>query len=291
MSTTVVKVPLKMRFTIIWGSIKLKFSLVMGYFVSQWIATYEGYNKTRPELHAGALSQAKIDELVAKLRALPRDYIDHQPSLSDEEIKTPNSPSAWGAKFVCRVIESNRDKIKTVVSIGGQHDQVSSYLAGKFPDIQFTSVDFTPREMLHDFNRLFPQRDNWKLRSGNALTMLVDGSLVADLFFMQSVGFLMNCKEVDQYAQAFKGRAKFVAITEAWFSMVLRGNPFKLYRPEEIDPDNSAITPWYGHYNLFQHNYPAKFTRAKFDVWSELHESGNPKYMRLDFLATDLSLD
>ena len=116
--------------------------------------------------------------------------------------------------------------------------------------------------------------------------MLQDGSLTADLFFMQSVGFLMNSKEVDQYAHAFRGRAKLIAITEAWFSVVLRGNPFKVYRPEEIDSENSAITPYFGHYNLYQHNYPTKFSREGFDVAvSELHASGNPQYMRLDFLA------
>ena len=119
--STNIKAPIGLRLRVVLGSLKIKFFLVMGYFVSKWLNTYEGYKITRPELHAGAISQAKIDEIVSKLKSLPRDYVDNQVPLSDEEvdIEQPTSPGAWGAKFVRSVIETHRDKIKTVVSIGG----------------------------------------------------------------------------------------------------------------------------------------------------------------------------
>ena len=290
MTKTLIRAPLKTKLSVIFGSLRVKIALVLGYLVSTCLSTYEGYKKTRSELYAGALSQEKIDEIIDVLRKLPRDYVDNQTPLSDEEVNSPLHTSAVGAKFIRDVILKHRSQIRTVVSIGGQHDQLSSYLASKFLDIQFTSMDFTPPEMLMDFNRLFPQSNNWTLKSGNALKMLRNGSLAADLIFMQSVGFLMNSKEIDQFINAFKGRAKFIAITEAWFPVILRGNPFKFYRPEEVHPTKSPITPWYGHYNLFQHNYIAKFESERFKVEiSELNDSGNPQYMKLCFLASDSS--
>ena len=160
------------------------------------------------------------------------------------------SPRAMVTKIVADLLCRRRSEIHSVVNIGAFVDTQCAYLAPRYTEISFLSVD-----RYGDINRLnafLPQSPNWTFRAGYPLDMLADGSLSADLFFMTSTSVCCPHRELAAYIKLFAKRCKFLVFNEPWWPSLTSLNLFKIPRPEEINPNRPLIGLAYFN---FQNNY------------------------------------
>ncbi len=135
-------------------------------------------------------------------------------------------------------------------------DVAFSYLARKFPDRKFISVDLQPN--LAEHNTALPQSPNWSFVTGYALDLLERGEIRPDVIFMTSTSVLFNSIELDAYFNAMRDiGVRAIVLNEPWAPMP------RIIRPENLDPDNPICGGVHGWYH---HNYPAKLARAGFTV-------------------------
>lgn len=109
-------------------------------------------------------------------------------------------------------IISKDPSIKTIVNIGISYAHIDGLLAQKYPQIQFTGVDFASN--LQEYNKDFVQ-PNLNFRSGYAMEMLERQDLEADVFLLSNVAYEIKNAELRKYFRTFiKNGGKYVAITE-----------------------------------------------------------------------------
>jgi hypothetical protein len=205
---------------------------------------------------AGRLSPEKITELTrAQMTKVGKDG-DRRSALviTDAVINGPASRLSMqqkGAALLAGVLDEHPD-LRTIANIGARVDVTSSYLARRFPDRMFISVDLQPN--LREHNARLPQSPNWIFVTGYALDLIERGEVRADAVFMTSTSVLFNSAELDAYLRAMgDAGVRAIVLNEPWWPAP------RLMRPEEIDPDDPLCAGWYGNYH---HNYPAKLTRA-----------------------------
>jgi hypothetical protein len=212
---------------------------------------------------AGALTDEQVSEIAshqtAKVgkTALARSKI----AITDETIKKPVANQQKGAALLLRVLQEHRD-IKSVANIGARVDVVSSYLAGRFPSVTFTSVDFQPD--LRSHNCHLPKHPNWNFKSGYALRLIEKGEIRPDTVFMTSTSVLFNNRELDAYFKVFHDAGvRYVILNEPWWQNVKTIG--RIVMPENVPVDDPYCAGAHGNYH---HNYPAKLARAGYEVLS-----------------------
>jgi hypothetical protein len=212
-----------------------------------------------PEIHPENLrlitgSRIKTDADIADILSRSKDV------LTDEVLKTPPTPTAMCAVLVREVLEAHPE-VKTVTNIGAFLDNICAYLAPKFPEVEFTSLD--GYEDMARINSFLRQAPNWKFASGYALHMLERGDLKADLFFMTSTSVNFTHRELDRYIAAFARVAKVLVFSEPWWPIVTSLD-LRIPRPEDIPPGKPGLGLTYFNY---QHNYPHYLAKHGFRIW------------------------
>jgi hypothetical protein len=177
---------------------------------------------------------------------------------TDSSLVNPLTYHAHACDLIYKTIPQY--PIKTAVNIGAFVDNISSYLAGKFPSIQFTSVD--GYDDLEKINSFLPQHPNWDFMSGYALEMLESGRIKADCFYTNSTTVNFTYKELDRYLAAMARSAKLVIFVEPWWPNVASWS-FSLPRPEDIDPTKPLLGVSYLSYH---HNYPHYLKKHGFEI-------------------------
>jgi len=227
----------------------------------------EQYDRNTRQMQSGGLSAEAVDSMINanEIRVdgtTKRKLRDH--GITDERL---NEVHKWGmvqkgALLLRTAIEQNRSAIRSVANVGARIDPTSSYMAGRFPDIQFTSIDM--QRSLGESNKELPQHPNWNFLCGYALGVYRDTDFRSDLVYMTSTSPKFNAAEMRAYSKSFKDkRAKLVIMNEAWWVFPLGLNSLRQPMPEDIDPD----TAWLGGFLAdFHHNYPVLLDRAGFDV-------------------------
>jgi hypothetical protein len=166
------------------------------------------------------------------------------------------------AGLVCHdLLTAHPDQISSMANVGARVDIVSSFLAPRFPEVQFCSVDLQPELAKH--NSLLPPSPNWSFLSGYALELFESGQLAADLVVFSSTACLFGHRELAAYCKAMAKRTKFVVINEPWEHAHKQINPLRLLLPEEMDPEAPLMA---GSYNYYLHNYPHHLQQAGFEV-------------------------
>jgi hypothetical protein len=180
-------------------------------------------------------------------------------SLSAPQVELPMQNK--GAILLERALRQNPD-VKHVANIGARVDLVSAFLAPKFPQVQFTSVDLQLNVAEH--NAALPQSPNWDFLGGYALHLMDEGRLKADLVFMTSTSVLFNNMELEAYLAAFAKQVKVVVLNEPWWPN-LRSTGLTILRPEDVPVDNPVCSGAHGNYH---HNYLAKLEKYGYEIVS-----------------------
>jgi len=180
-------------------------------------------------------------------------------------------------------LKKYHSEIKSIVNIGSGLDLIFGYLAPKYPDLNFTSLDFGQK--LKEYNSVFPERENWNFVSGYALDLLRSGNLKADVYLTSSTSVRFNNKEMDLYIDEFVKYSKFVVINEGWWFQYGLKFPFPIVRPEEIPEDNSLIHGLYGDYH---HNYIKKLEDRGFRIILSQIRDGS-RYFAMQIIAENMN--
>jgi hypothetical protein len=181
--------------------------------------------------------------------------------LSDQALASPETAKMYQTiGILCnQVLE--REPLKSVVNVGARVDIVSSFLAGKHPNVQFISVDF--QENLSELNNHLDQHPNWTFHPGYPLELLESQQVTADVVLFSSTSVLFSNPELHLYCAAISKFAKYVVFNEPWWPAPQIRSGFRVIRPEEIDLYNSINAGVHGN---FLHNYPGILNLHNFEV-------------------------
>jgi len=250
--------------------------------------TLENVSLRKKAMHDGPLTEEWVRKLAAgqdknigQAEERSRDVIKGDPTL--KPFRRLNVQHK-GAILLDSLIKKYRSEIKSVVNIGASVDLVLAYLAPKYPEINFTSVEFQTH--LKEMNSYLPQSKNWNFVSGYALELLRKGNLQADVYFTTATSVRFNNKELDMYLEEFAKYSKFVVFNEMWWYPYDAKNPFHIIKPEDIPEDNSYIAGFYGDYH---HNYIKKLQNRGFEILSSEIKDGASRF-NLQILAKNKNL-
>jgi hypothetical protein len=253
----------------ILGNIGHIIRLLVGRYVAEALKEYEAFQWAGKEAGEGRLSEAEIAAIRASEAARMEDVQYRQWLLSfqmnDEMLRLPNKASSYQqAALLCLpLLEDKALGIRSMANVGTRIDIVSSYLAPKFPDVQFISVDLPAN--IEDINRDLPQSPNWSFVSGYALDLFERREVTADLVLFSYTCEVIRNKELHQYFAALATFAKYIVLNEQWWPVHKPGSLVRVILPEEIDPDGSLVG---GKPGAYHHNYRKILERSGFEVLS-----------------------
>jgi hypothetical protein len=222
-----------------------------------------------------AYQDTKVTMDDAKRRS-SMQFSDEMLEMPLEELKMQHK----GTRLLYETLKNNGSGIKTVANIGARVDSASSYLALKFPEITFVSVDL--QDNLREANSFLPQSPNWTFESGYALDLLRARKISPDLVYMTSASVLFNGVELDAYFDAMQDTVKVVVLNEPWWPKVKTWRLFFVPTPESIPVD----TPYCGgRYACYHHNYIAKLESRGYNVLSSKLFEGHKTACTLQLVA------
>lgn len=184
-------------------------------------------------------------------------YYDDQNETFWQERASQKGGMAWNLVDMVDPLLS-KQRIDSVVNVGGQVDRILSHLAGGHPDTTFTTVDFS--KDLSKWNSSLPQHQNWKFQSGYALDLFESGALTGDLVMMSSTSPMFTNAELRAYIAAMAPNTRYIVFNEGWWLVGLR-----VVLPEHIDSRHSIIGGPYGNYH---HNYISILEENGFEILS-----------------------
>lgn len=214
----------------------------------------ENYLRFTANNQAGPLTPERVAEVTRYQAEEDTHYADR----SKEAITSDNLESSrFRFAYLLRDLLERRPDIRRIANIGARVDLWSAYLAPRFPDREFVSVDFQPNLTLH--NSLLPQSPNWSFLTG----YWRDVPLKSDLYFSISTSVLMNNVELNAYLDL---PAKAFAFCEGWWPRA--DKLIDLVRPRVIPPEEIPKEEPYcsGSYANYHHNYVAKLEERGFTV-------------------------
>jgi hypothetical protein len=208
-------------------------------------------------MRSGPLSQSKINamnqsekEIVdasyllrsETYKIVKKDIEAEMSSIADYRIRC--------AKIAYELIHKNKHSIKTVANIGARVDSINDFLSQEFPNIEFISIDF--QDNLETHNSLFTTRDNWKMLSGYAYSLIKEGDVKADFIFMNATSSLFNTKELDSYIEEMAKNTKFLFFCRNWWPKNKELIPGRVIPPEDIPIEAGFCA---GSYSEYHNNY------------------------------------
>jgi hypothetical protein len=251
----------------ILGNIGQLIRLRVGRHAAQAIQEYELYVQSSKTLDAGRLSGAEIATLrQSEEERLSDPYYRQQYlkfQINNAGLQQPERADHFHqAMLLCRsLLENTVLGLRSMANVGTRLDVVCSYLAPRFPDVQFISVDFPSN--LAEMNRDLPQSPNWSCVSGYALDLFERQDVTADLVLFSYTCEIMRNQELHEYFAALSKSAKYVVLVEQWWPTRQPSSLLRVVRPEDIDPDHSRAA---GRSGAYLHNYPAMLERSGFEV-------------------------
>ena len=252
---------IKIPFGVYWKLVvryrlKQQFRLLSGKIMKSLLNNmkeYETYVQWKRGVNKGPLTPEQIESLVKfQVEKVSGDRAKRSKNvITDDKFKKPVAMQHLGARLLFGVLE--KYPVSSVINIGARVDLTSAYLAPKFPDIKFISMDFQPN--LRWYNELLPISDNQEFISGYALDLLKNG-LSADAVYMTSTSVLFNAKELEEYINNLN--CKFLVLNEPWFPN------FRSF--VGIDkPENISTAYCSGAHFNYHHNYVKKLEE---DGWT-----------------------
>ena len=247
---------------------------------------YSKFREKSAKKFAGPLTEDEINLLLnyqetkismddAKRRS-SMQFSDEMLEMSLEELQMQHK----GTRLLYETLTNNGRGIKTVANIGARVDSASSYLAAKFPEVKFVSVDL--QRNLKEANSFLPQSPNWSFEPGYALDLLREKKIAPDLVYMTSTSVLFNGVELDAYFDAMQDTVKMVVLNEPWWPKVKTWRLFSVPTPESIPVD----TPYCGgRYACYHHNYIAKLESRGYSVLSSKMFEGHKTACTLQLVA------
>jgi hypothetical protein len=264
-----VKGDLKYKIFLLVGLVSCK----VGGYIRRAMGVYTQLQKGIKSSQSGALTPEIMEEVRRYHEERPEAEIDSRQILfTANDLASPKTCQGYAARLLFDTLSDRNLKIRSALNIGCYSDQHFSYMAQKFPDIAFCSVDLLTETALHKFNRGFPKSPNWILKSGYALDLLKRGEIDADLVFMTSASLQFNNKELDLYLDEITKRARVLVIVEHWaaFSrssrIVSMGLVPKIILPEDIPEDKPFTRAVRDKFFIYAHNYPAKLEKRGFKI-------------------------
>ena len=272
-----------LKISVVSGSI-YKILMIIGLISQKGIDLYAKFQEGRNASQNGAMTPDAVEKarLLCEARS-DQEIAARQIPFSDDEIAYPKDWQAFGAQLLLEVLSTYQGALKSALNIGAYNDRHFSYMAKKFPEIDFVSVDFMSEAKMRAFNGLLPQSPNWFLKSGYPLNLMTSREISGDLVFLSSTSLLFNNKELDLYFDEIAQQSKIVVINEGWgiVSKSSRLGAFSIFprvmRPEDLPEDEPVVRSMDGVYFSYGHNYPAKLERRGFVVTqSRIRSSNNP---------------
>jgi hypothetical protein len=241
--------------------------LRVGRFVSEALKEHDAFVHSNKVRNEGRLTEVEVVAIrqSEEIRLADDHYRKHLLSfqITDDVLKHPEKASSYQqAALLCMPL-LHTGEVKSVANVGTRVDIVCSYLAHKFPHIQFTSIDFLSN--LAEVNAELPQSPNWSFASGYALDLFENQSVKADLVLFSYTCAVIRNKELHQYFAALSKFAKYIVLNEQWWPVYKASSLFKVITPEMIDPDHSLLG---GTISVYHHNYPKILERNGFEVMS-----------------------
>jgi hypothetical protein len=260
---TKISVPLSVyvRNNLNWnGRTKLKMLLGMPSTPKMAIKGSEERKQRGPLTEASLKAQTDAQvRKVGKTAEIRAKHLITDESLTKPPVALPMQHK--GAALLKRALEQFPE-VRTVANIGARVDLALAYLAPKFPEVKFTSVDLQLN--IEEHNASLPQAPNWDFLGGYPLHLFDEGRLQADLMFMTSTASIINNREFDLYVEAFEKRAKVVVLNESWWPD-LKSTGLTIRRPETVPVDNPYCS---GAHGTYHHNYVAKLEQHGYKVIS-----------------------
>ena len=266
--------------------------LLVGRCVAQALREYEAFAQASKLRNEGRLSEVEIKAIREYEEARLEDAQYRRKLLSaritDETLRRPEAASSYQqAALLCLPLLADKALgIRSMANVGTRIDIVSSYLAQKFPDVQFISIDLPSN--LREVNCELPQSPNWSFVSGYALDLFERQEVTADLVLFSYTCEVIRNRELHQYFAALAKFAKYVVLNEQWWPTHKPASLVGIIRPEDIDPDDSVIA---GKPGAYHHNYPAILKRSGFEVLSsEIVEVHGREFWALHVVARNKTL-
>lgn len=274
----------------VFGGLGHILRLLVGRYVAQAIREYEAFAQANKARSEGRLSDAEIAAIGQSESTRMEDPLYRQRLLSFQitgDLSPEKASSYQQAALLCLpLLQDKTLGIRSMANVGTRIDIVSSYLAPRFPDVSFVSMDLPSN--LADINRDLPQSPNWTFASGYALDLFERQVVTADLVLFSYTCEVIRNKELHQYFAALSKFAKYIVLNEQWWPLHKPASLVRVIRPEDIDPDRSLIA---GKPGAYHHNYPAILARHGFEVISsDIVEVYGREFWGLHTVAKNIKL-
>jgi hypothetical protein len=225
---------------------------------------FERYRKFSGNKYRGPLTPEQIQEQVAYQE---EDIVYREARTKEMDVVTEITAesaltlgSRYSFAYELQKFLSANPQIRTVANIGARVDFYSAYLAPRFKDVRFQSVDF--QRNLAEANGLLPQSPNWSFISGYWLNLIRSGALKADMYFCVSTSVLMNNPELNLFFDEISPHAKAFACSENWYPKANTWST-RIVPPEKVPKERPYCA---GQYANYHHNYIAKLEERGFRI-------------------------
>lgn len=249
-----------------WGS-QYRKAYWRGLLLRERSDFWDSYRRFTANKQAGPLTAQRLAEITAQQDAEETYAADRSKEAITVDLTAENASSfstRFQYAFLLQEFLKERSDIKSAANIGARVDLWSAYLARRFPDVQFLSIDFQSK--LAEHNAYLPQSSNWHFMPGYCIDLLRSGRLRVDLYFSISTTVLMNNRELNVYLDEIAKHAKAVSFCEGWWP---RADGIKAWLeprtilPEEVPKERPYCSGAYANYH---HNYIAKLTERGFKI-------------------------
>ena len=238
------------------------------------------------EIVANSHYERLSPELLAKFQEVQVEQVDKKSEfralhfrLTDENINTENSRYGTGdyaltARELMRLLNEYKS-LDIVAHVGARVDVVTSYVAPKYPDRTFISIDL--QRNLADHNRLLPPSPNWKIMPGYIIDLLERGEIAPKLMVLAFTSCKMTEREFENMVRLAPSVKSYLLIP----SYLADPSRFRLTlaKPENLSQSYAncmrVMDPDLPHPG-FQHNYHSILERNGFRIMkSEIRSADN----------------
>lgn len=168
------------------------------------LVSKRNYARLSPEAHR-AILDLQVEQVDKKSEQRARDY-----QIAD--VNDRRNDYATAAREVAAVLTKD-PSLSPAANVGARVDVVSAFLAARFPNIHFMSVDLQLN--LVDHNRSLPQHPNWSFHPGYVIELLESRKIDPKFVLLLDTACKMTPEEVRLFFQLCKDTRAFVII-EAW---------------------------------------------------------------------------
>jgi len=191
-------------------------------------------------------------------------------------------------RLVAERLSDTEVPVDTVANFGSQMDVISPFLAERFPNTEFVSVDF-PEKLEENNTAVLPERENWTFESGYPLTLLQEGKISPDILFCTSTSVLFRTREFEAYLEALSETTNILIFNESWFPETFSSDFLSVTRPEDINPGEPYLG---GEFSNYHHNYKHLLGKHGYEIsLSRILSQPDKNYHTLQLVAYNTQLE